>query len=337
MPDNIYESFNYTSYDESEFSMVEEALTELERKKIKNLLKKKVSNNSKKKFLKIAALLAVFIVASTYTITYADSIPIIKDIKKKFYAPESYAKYSKDINSVISYKGYTVSVHDILYDNNFLIYSYTISKDNGEPLDHEDESKFTVGVGIDEKYLPKNAGYGGSIFNRVKDSDNEVSYFSYWVIKPLHLDDKIEVEIDIRYEGDIKKTLRLELDKTQLNPSNKEIKLDKEIKIPEGSIYLDTVSFTPFGAVFISENRGGWDFEDSDPYYYAWFDETGRQLSLPTQGSQPNYEKKTTTIIKETTSAEYKGHKNITIKTYDSRTGKEVEGSAVTFPIPDLN
>lgn len=295
------------------------------------------NKKNRRRFTGLAASIAIIFIISTYTMVFADSIPVIKDIKNYFYAPETYAKYSKGVNSVMAYKDYSITTHDIAFDNNFLIYSYTVSKTNGKPFEDGEEEKLHLWLNIDEKYLPKNGGYSGSCFNRVKENDHEVSYINYYIIKPLSLPDKIGISLSLSYEGKTKKSQKLEIDKKELSSQNVEVKLDKEIKTPEGSIYLDSISFTPFGAIFFSQNRGGWDFQDTDPYYYALFDEAGRQFLLPTTSKTFDYDKKVTHIIKDFTSTEYKGHKTITIKTYDSRTGKEVEGSAVAISIPDVN
>lgn len=312
---------------------VDEKFHEFYMQNLNNLPNKK----RRSKFAGLAASIALVAIVSTYTIAFADTIPVIKDIKNYFYAPETYAKYSKGVNSVLTYKDYSITTHDIAFDNNFLIYSYTVSKINGKPFENGEAERLSLSVVIDNKYIPENGGYSGSSFNRIKENDHEISYINYHIVKPLNLPDNIGISLSFIYNGKVKKSQNLEIDKTNLASQNVEVKLNKEIKIPEGSIFLDSISFTPFGAVFFSQNRGGWDFESTDPYYYALFDETGRQLWLPTTSNSFDYKKKVTDIIKEFTSAEYKGHKTITIKTYDGRTGKEVEGSAVTIHVPNVN
>jgi hypothetical protein len=295
------------------------------------------NKKERSKLAGLAASIVLVAIISTYTMAFADSIPVIKDIKNYFYAPETFAKYSKGINSVLTYKDYSITTHDIVFDNNFLIFSYTISKLNDKPFENGEEEKLGLMLKIDEKYIPKNSGYSGGSFNRIKENDHQVSYINYYIVKPLNLPDKIGISLSFTNKGKIKKSQKLVVDKTDLSSQNVEVKLDKEIKIPEGSIYLDSISFTPFGAIFFSQNQGGWDFKNADPYYYALFDETGRQLWLPSTSKFFDYKKRVTNIIKDLTSAEYKGRKTITIKTYDSRTGKELDGATVTIHVPNIN
>lgn len=302
-----------------------------------NIFEKTLNNLPKKKkhtkLLKIAASIALVAILSSYTMAFADSLPIISNIKDYFYAPEEYVKYSKNVDTSISYKSYIVDIHDVIFDNNFIIYSYSITRKDGKPFEEMEEEKLNLSVLIDKEYLPKDSGYSGSCFNRVK-SDTEISYINYYIVKPLNLPDKIGVTFSLSDEGKIKKSVKYQLDKGELASQNIDVKLDKQINTDEGSIYYDSISFTPFGAVFFSQNRGGWDFKDRDPYYFALFDETGRQLTLPTTSKGFDYDNKVTNIIKELTSSEYKGHKSITIKTYDSRNGEVVENSEVTVTIP---
>lgn len=306
-------------------------------KEFHNIFDKTLNNLPKKKkhtkLLKIAASIALVAILSSYTIVFADSLPIISNIKDYFYAPEEYVKYSKNVDTSISYKSYIVDIKDVIFDNNFIIYSYSITRKDGKPFEEMEEEKLDLSVLIDKEYLPKDSGYSGSCFNRVKN-DNEVSYISYYIVKPLNLPDKIGVTFSLSDEGKIKKTAKYQLDKGELASQNIDVKFDKEFHTTEGSIYYDSISFTPFGAVFFSQNRGGWDFKDRDPYYFALFDETGRQLTLPTTSKGLDYDNKVTNIIKELTSSEYEGHKSITIKTYDSRTGEVVENSEVTVTVP---
>ena len=294
-----------------------------------NLPKKKRHS----KLLKVVASIALVAILSSYTIAFADSLPIISNIKDYFYAPEEYVKYSKNVDTSILYKNYKVNIKDVIFDNNFIIYSYSITRKDGKAFEEMEEEKLDLSVLIDKEYLPKDSGYSGSCFNRVKN-DNEVSYISYYIVKPLNLPDKIGVTFSLSDEGKIKKSVKYQLDKGELTSKNIDVKLDKQITIAEGSIYYDSISFTPFGAVFFSQNRGGWDFKDRDPYYFALFDETGKQLTLPTTSKGFDYDNKVTNIIKELTSSEYKGHKSITIKIYDSRTGGVIDGSEVTIPVP---
>ncbi|QLY77897.1 DUF4179 domain-containing protein [Clostridium intestinale] len=308
---------------------IDEGFHKIFDKTLNNLPKKKKHT----KLFNIAASMALVAILSSYTMAFADSLPIISNIKDYFYAPEEYVKYSKNVDTSISYKSYIVDIKDVIFDNNFIIYSYSITRKDGKPFEEMEEEKLELSVLIDKEYLPKDSGYSGSCFNRVKN-DNEVSYISYYIVKPLNLPDKIGVTFSLSDEGKIKKSVKYQLDKGELASQNIDVKFDKEFHTTEGSIYYDSISFTPFGAVFFSQNRGGWDFKDRDPYYFALFDETGRQLTLPTTSKGFDYDNKVTNIIKELTSSEYKGHKSITIKTYDSRTGEVLENSEVTVTIP---
>lgn len=290
---------------------------------------------SKKRFNKLVGIAASFVliaILSIYTVTFAGNAPIIKDIKNYFYAPNEYKKYSKSINSTLEFNNYTVSIQDIVYDNNFLIYTYTINRNDGSPIKTDEESKLNADAIIDIKNKP---GYVGGIFNREANNDGSITYVKYYVIKNLNLPDKINLKINAKYEGKTKKTIGLEIDKSKLNPSYKEITLNKEIKVPEGTIFFNSISFTPFGAVLFSQNRGGWDFKNTDPYYYVISDESGKKITFESDGKDFNYKENRTENQIHITSYKYKGLKSLLVKVYDSRTGRLIDNSTVTINIPD--
>ncbi|WP_160679745.1 DUF4179 domain-containing protein [Clostridium sp. C8-1-8] len=308
-----------------------------------NFFNQTLSNLPKKKrrqrpFIAVAAVVAFMVLSSTVMV-FGKNIPVVKNIKNYFYAPEEYDKYAQHVDTVDNFYDLNVNIHDVIYDNNFLIYSYTVSRTDGKPIESLDDEKLMISAKVPVKDDQSTSG-GDFITEK---TDNSFTHYSYMIIKNLNLPDKMTLPFDILYtnnprkDAEIVKTINVEVDKTKLNNSLKEVKLNKDIKIQEGSIYLDSISFTPFGAVFFSENRGGWDFEGEDHYYFGLFDETGKQLYCKGTGVSYDSGKKVSVITKPFISSEYKGHKSITIKVYDNRTNSEVEGASTTIEIPNLD
>ncbi|MBK1810220.1 DUF4179 domain-containing protein [Clostridium sp. YIM B02505] len=288
-------------------------------------------------FIAVAAVVTFMMLSSTVMV-FGKNIPGLKNIRNYFYAPEEYDKYVKPVDTVDNFDDLNVNIHDVIYDNNFLIYSYTVSRTDGKPIESLDDVKLRVSPEVPVK---ENQSTSGGDFIREK-TDDSFTHYSYMIIKNLNLPDKMTLPFDIVYINDetknaeIVKTINVEVDKTKLSNSLKEVKLNKDIKIQEGSIYLDSISFTPFGAIFFSENRGGWDFEGEDHYYFGLFDETGKQLYCQGTGVSYDSGRKVSVITKPYISSQYKGHRSITIKVYDNRTNSEVEGASTTIEIPNL-
>lgn len=134
--------------------------------------------NKKRKLNKsIIASASVFLIAilSFSPIVLGGDMPILKTIKNIFFAPEEYVKYAQGIDTKVDLGNFRVSLHDIIYDNDFLIYSYTVSKLDGKPFTQDEEM---AGVSL-YPVFKTTENFGGSEFNRVKNNPSEITIIRY--------------------------------------------------------------------------------------------------------------------------------------------------------------
>lgn len=301
--------------------------------------------NKKRKFTKIAVAAVVAVVISTGATTYGSEIIKnifgVKEVLQDKNTSDLYTKYTKDNPIEIETGDYKVTVNNIGYDGNFIVYAYSVGRKDGGNLDGKGFTDIDVRLDIRES-IPKEVkgGYSGSTVDS-KVEDNRFSMVIWYAVGELKLPDTIKGELIVTNHNKVtkKEKVKVEFSKSEGAIANTVI-LDKEIKVDEGSIYLDKIVFSPFAAIFYSENRGelgDLNRKDRDPYYYAIFDETGRQIwsgnTSKGIGDDPKY---ITEISKTILPQEYIGHSQFTVKVYDSRTSKEIENSATTIDIPEI-
>ncbi|MBB6714906.1 DUF4179 domain-containing protein [Clostridium gasigenes] len=300
----------------------------------------------KRKFAKIAVAGLVAIVISSGATTYGSEILKnifgVKEVLNDKNTADLYTKYTKDDAINIEIGEYNVTVNNIGYDGSFIVYAYSVERKDGGELEGNGFMGITVGLDIKQS-IPKEikGGYSGSDVD-TKIEDNRFSTVVWNDVGKLKLPDIIKGELVVtNHNSSIKKEekVKIEFAKSKDAIVNTVI-LDKEIKVDEGSIYLDKIVFSPFAATFHSENRGEFgnhNREEKDPYYYAIFDETGKQIWMGNTSKDWSYDPDTVTKITKTIlPQEYIGHSKFIVKVYDSRTSKEIENSAVTIEVPEV-
>lgn len=300
--------------------------------------------NKKIKFTKIALVALVVIGISTGATTYGSEIIKnifgVKEVLQDKNTVDLYTKYTKDSPIEIETGDYKVTVNNIGYDGNFIVYAYSVERKDGGNLDGKGFTDIDVRLDIRES-IPKEVkgGYSGSTVDS-KVEDNRFSMVIWYAVGELKLPETIKGElIVINHNSKVKKQnhVKVEFDKSKEAIATT-IRLDKEIIVDEGSIYLDKIVFSPFAAIFYSENRGelgSRNRDEKDPYYYAILDETGRQIWIGNcsgEWSDETVKRMSKTILPQ----EYIGHTQFTVKVYDSRTAKEIENSAITIDIPEI-
>ncbi|WP_164968277.1 DUF4179 domain-containing protein [Clostridium tetani] len=293
--------------------------------------------NKKRKLNKsIIAAASVFLIAmlSFSPIVFGGDMPILKNIKNIFFAPEQYVKYAQGIDTEVDLGNFRVSLHDIIYDNNFLIYSYTVSKLDGKPFTQDEEM---IAVGLYPK-IKTTEGLGGSEFNRVKNSPSEITIIQYANITNLNLPNKLKFSmLASNFIEDIETTIDVEIEKSEINKYSKKVNIDKNIKIDNGNLCIDSISFSPFGAVFTGKNIGKWYLHNDSPYRVTILDGNGKEIFINRSGASYNHNDNIVKFYKELELAQYKDSKTITLKVYDTRTYKELNDSSVTIDVPKCN
>lgn len=303
---------------------------------LKNLPDK--NRNKKSSFVKAIAVVMLCLVLTPVIKTYGTDILKnifgVKEIINDAVTADLYLKYTNDEVVSLDFEEYKITVNNIGYDDNFLVYAYSLERKDGKDLSPDENMQ--IGVRLD--FERNGSSYGSDVDTKIES--NKFSMVVWEYIGDLNLDENIKVEVVATDYVSIfksEKKTKLELQKSK-EATSKIVVLNKEIKVPEGSIYLDEIVFSPFAAIFKSENRGKFgniNGQERDPYYYAIFDENGDQIWMGNQ-SRHGVSEELTKIGKTILPSEYVGKKKYTIKVYDSRTSEEVENSAITIDVPEI-
>lgn len=144
---DIYELLNDLDIKEDDFEEVE--VSEIERARVKKHLKKSIRH--KKTRGKAGAVAAIAIVCTVVlggTITtYAENIPIIKDIFKTLNngVYREYKENANELNVIKTSKGSSITINDALFDGRVLSLTYTVvsEKDLGEEINLSINYKFS--------------------------------------------------------------------------------------------------------------------------------------------------------------------------------------------------
>lgn len=191
---DLYELLNEIKIDETDFE--EMSVDEVEIARVKRSLKKKIKGNkSKKKSIVAAGLLiaCTAVLGSTIT-TYAEDIPIVRDIFKvmnnRVY--NSYKENANEVNITKTYKDTSVTINDAVFNGSTITLTYTIktNKDLGDEI-------FLNNYHVIKEY--DKSGYtAGSKFIRVDDftyvGQENITLFNFneEADKPINLAVKID-------------------------------------------------------------------------------------------------------------------------------------------------
>lgn len=301
-----------------------------------------IPNNKKNKTRRIYKSVAIVLVIlfmtpviSTYGSDILRGVFNLKDVIRDEKTTDLYIKYTKDEAITVPIDDYIVTINNIGYDDNFFVYGYSIERKDGEHITEKEYMQINVSSKVEEFESTSNSN------SDVNIEENKFSMLCSDYIDGIgsNLQD---VKAQFIITNNIKaktteKVVNIDIEKSD-GAISTAVKLDKEIKIDGGSIYLDKIVFSPFKAIFLSETRGKYgdlNKSERDPYYYAIFDEMGEQIwmgnSLHRQGGND-----VTKIEKKIDPSEYLGKKKYTIKVYDSRTKSEVNDSSITIDIPNI-
>lgn len=134
---DIYELLNDLDMKDDDFEEME--VSDIERAIVKKNLKKSIRNKrSKTKAISVAAMAIACTVVLGTTITYAEDIPIIRDIFKaldnKIY--EDYKDSANEINATQVSNGISVTMNDAVFDGRTVSLTFTIEseKDFGKSI-----------------------------------------------------------------------------------------------------------------------------------------------------------------------------------------------------------
>lgn len=304
-----------------------------------NSIPNKKKSRAKKIYKTAAIVLALLVmtpVISSYGADILKGVFNIKDVIRDEKTVDLYIKYTKNEAITVPIDDYILTINNLGYDENFFVYGYSLERKDGQDITEEEYMQINVLVNVEEFKFVSSGSTDVSI------GENKFSLMGSNYIDGTGSNlEEVKAQFIIRNNIKVKKTetvVDIDVKKSE-GAISTAVKLDKEIETDGGSIYLDKIVFSPFKAIFLSENRGkygGLNKSERDPYYYAIFDENGEQIWMGS-GSGQNLENNITKIQKKIEPSEYLGKKKYTIKVYDSRTKSEVEDSAITIDVPEID
>jgi hypothetical protein len=289
MSDKMYEEFNNISFDEAEFNLKEESLTEVEIKKLKNNLKKKVYKTNRK-HLKIAASIAltaiigIAFVTPTFAHTIGQYIPVMDAIYEKLGYYEEFKDFSQYIGVSKEDKGYKFTIDKLVADKDTVLVALRVSRHglNAGEKNAYKKSDFIMtadlsgirrgtimGGGVEERVLDENTslvllenqtGPGKSLPKRFNMNVNINSMFD----GNVHVNFDFPVSREkIQNETIVKKDLgktaigeqaKIKLHELKASPVNTSIKYSYEGKL-EGNSYISFYVYDDKGRIYVGSGE----------------------------------------------------------------------------------
>lgn len=237
------EYLNDVKIDLSEYEEVE--LNEIEEKKMKKLAKKSISkaHNAKKSFKLVAKVSGLVVGISVCTLafgfyfpTYAEKIPILKDVYELLYSPDKlgdYEEYSEPVVAEIKVDGYEISIEKAYYNGLELSIIYKVIGD--EPLEKERMYAIETAINTDDNMAESGGTFYGEFVDDYTFEGTIIKNYVYEggsespkifngniILEKLYIGSNTPEYIDINSEP-----IQLTLDSS--NIEFKEYEIDKEI------------------------------------------------------------------------------------------------------------
>ncbi|MDD3223887.1 MAG: DUF4179 domain-containing protein [Clostridium sp.] len=344
--DDIYKYLNDIEMDIENINSIDVELDDITKKRLKkNLLKSiKNKNNTRKSKYKIATAALAAIVATALigikTPVIAKSISnlqsVFQQMHSNLYDKGQYEKYSKTLNKSITDKGVTVTINEILTDNNNLTIGYTIKSNNDirklmksgkEIIENQGKNNafepFTLA-----KYTKINGNYvmGGS------ESDGKyLDEYTYINSETMNIDDKnipsiFNMDLNIKNIYGIKGTwnFKFSVPKDDTAKTSKVFEPNVNVNLPYGKINIEKISFTPISTSIVTTIYNN---KNTNVNWFI-FDDKGNEI-LPRDG----YEEQANELSLNTIKYKYNFNSVNTIPKYLTFIPYEIGGSTDISPI----
>lgn len=257
---DMLELFNYISNDDKEDERVDLKMNDLRKKKLrKNLMKQINSEGKARKFkYKAAAVALVCIISAGILVVpaFARNIPVLNSIIQSFNDKNGeYQKYSQAVNNSATDKGITITINEVLCDNNQLIMAYTIKSDG--------DIRDVIKKKMDKNYRPFFLGHylkinGKDGFGNGGDGGKYIDDHTYVGSCEINVSDKnlpenINVDLNIRDIGGIEGNWKISFSysKKDVLQKTKVFKPNTSAKLPEATINIKKVTFTPINTSIV--------------------------------------------------------------------------------------
>lgn len=303
---DIFKLFNYTSDDYSgneDDSDVK--MDDLRKKRLrKNLINQVKDKNSTKKFkYKTASVVLIAILAICFSMpVLVEKIPVLKYIVQSLaFNGENhgaYEKYSKLANKSVTDNGITLSINEVLCDNNEVVIGYTI-KSEGNIKDIIKTGKELIELqGKNSNYVPFNLGISLRVNGKLAGGGTNgggkyLDDHSYIQSEAILIGDKnlpsvFNADLNVKDIGGVKGNwnFKFSVSKDQILKNTTVFKTNTTVKFPYATINVEKVSFTPlntsirvtskFNKEYINSNKLE---EEGGDFKWFVFDDKGNEIT----------------------------------------------------------
>ena len=147
----------------------------------------------RRNLIKPAIAVAAFLIVSVVTLAmippaYAENIPVLKSVFQ-FFGKFQYLDYTTQVNQSVTDQGYTLTVNEVVADDNLIVVSYTAKSTKPFSKDFSDMPNVFGDLTQSGKLLTNGTGQG-----KLLDEFNYAGYVSYFVGK-----DSLPKELDLKF------------------------------------------------------------------------------------------------------------------------------------------
>lgn len=240
---NIYEMLNECKIDLSEYTV--EELTDIEKKLMMSKLKKSMKKTLHyKKYTAVAAVMICVVILFTGfgDGVYAQMKALASDIATYLNIDKNLDDYKTVVNQSISDKNYTITLNEVVLNNDELIVSYTVQ--NQERAMEDGDGNFLADIKINGKRI-SNGGGGSSIQINDYTSQDVMSY----PLSGTELDGDLDIKLTFVYntqQGDEVRgdwAFEFTTNGDELRLATKEIPIHHKVTLPDG-VEIELLKYT---------------------------------------------------------------------------------------------
>ncbi|ADL50404.1 DUF4179 domain-containing protein [Clostridium cellulovorans] len=179
MSDKLYEEFNNISFDEAEFDLIEDALTDVEMKTLKNNLKKRIYKKKRRHIktaasIVITAIVGVTLITPTFAEAVGQYIPAMEAVYEKLGYYQEYKEFSQYIGESKEDEGYTFTIDRLVADSDTVLIGVKVSKPGLNAVKKDIRKKSDFMMTADLIGGKEGTIMSGGIFEEVLDENTSI-------------------------------------------------------------------------------------------------------------------------------------------------------------------
>lgn len=251
---SILKKLNDIEMDISSFENENIQMDEIQQKNLKNTILKNINNISSKRNKKIkyasvaAALTAILFTGSMFMINpaIADEIPVLNSIiKSNFDSNTNYEDYIHSIGKSITCKGVTVTLKEVVSDDNTIMIGYIIKSEKPIKELFPDELLLMPGEGEIKINNKLSGGCGKFQFTHI--DDHTLSLYESTDFSRITLPSKYKLDINWVNVGNIKGdwSFNIAMNHEDTKKVSKTFDINKNIQLSTGDLFIKTITASP--------------------------------------------------------------------------------------------